>query len=308
MQIRYSYPFESDPRKDSQFGSLKSNDIYVNRARLKADGNLFGKWFDYNFEYDLVDLNLLNLYASAKIRDWLQFRGGQFKADYSRERLVSSSKQQFADRSIVNREFTADRQAGFAVLGHLMPKTRGDSWYYFNVLTGAGRGNGFDDDGRPMIVGRYEWDFLGQDMGFSSSDIEYHQEPAAGVAVAGMTDRGRYTRFSTSGGGQLDRFETGAPGQYSLKQFNGEFVLKYRGLSIQNENHWKNVHDNINATSANMRGSYVQAGYFFHNLLPLVPKKMEFGYRYAYVDPNTAVQRELPSGTYGCGQLFLRRP
>jgi hypothetical protein len=129
-------------------------------------------------------------------------------------------------------------------------------------------------------------------MGLSSSDLEYHDKPAASVAVAGATNRSRYTRFSSGGGSQIDDFKPGAPGQYSLKQFDGEFTLKYRGLSIQNENHWKNIYDNVNATSTDLRGSYVQAGYFLHNLLPRVPKKLEFGYRYAYVDPNTAVPQD----------------
>ena len=291
-QLRYSYPYDSDPRKDSHFGAVKTNDIYFRRARLKADGVAFGKWFKYNFEYDLVDPRVLNLYATAKVKDWLQFRGGQWKADFSRERVTSSAKQQFVERSAVNRDFTVDRQAGFGILGHLMPGTRGDSWYYVNVLTGTGRGNGFDDDSQPMIVGRYQWNFLGQDMGFSSSDLEYHDEPAASFAVAGVTNRSRYTRFSSGGGSQLDGFEAGEAGQYSLKQAMGEFFFKYRGLSIQNENHWKNIYDNINLDSTDMAGSYAQAGYFPHNLLPIVPKKLEVGYRYGFVDPNTAIPSE----------------
>jgi hypothetical protein len=46
-----------------------------------------------------------------------------------------------------------------------------------------------------------------------------------------------------------------------------------------------------------MRGGYVQAGYFFHHVLPQIPKQLEVGTRYAMVDPNRTrgndLQKEL---------------
>ena len=64
----------------------------------------------------------------------LQFKFGQWKANYSRERVDSSGKQQFAERSIVNRVFTLDRQKGAMVTGRLMKGTLGDSRYYWRRL------------------------------------------------------------------------------------------------------------------------------------------------------------------------------
>ncbi len=288
LQSRYAYPFDKDPRKDADFGLVAANKYFLRRARIKSDGHFFGDFLKYKYEQSLLSGKLLNFYADVKIRDWFRIRGGQWKSVFTRERFTSSGKQQFIERSIVNRPFTVDRQAGVSVFGHLMPGTRGDSWYYFEVLTGTGRGNGFDDDG-PMLVARYQWNFLGRDLGFSSSDLEYHRAPAASVAVAAARNRSRFTRFSGGGGGQLTGFEPGAPGQYSLKQLQGEFFLKYRGLSIQNENHWKNVYDNVNRTSTDLRGSYAQAGYFPHYAWKRIPRAIEIGYRYGYVDRNVGV-------------------
>jgi len=288
LQTRWAYPFDRDPRKPLDFVGVRVNEIFLRRARIKSDGHFFGEVIKYNYEQSLLSGKLLNLYADVKIRDWFRIRGGQWKSVFTRERVTSSGKQQFVERSIVNRPFTVDRQAGVSVFGHLMPGTPGDSWYHFEVLTGTGRGNGFDDDG-PMLVARYQWNFLGRDLKFSSSDLEYHKSPAASMAVAAMRNRSRYTRFSTNGGGQLLGFRRGAPGQYTLKQVQGEFFLKYRGLSIQNENHWKNVYDNINRTSTDLRGSYAQAGYFPHYVWNKIPKALELGYRYAYVDRNVGV-------------------
>ena len=291
-QIRFSSAFDSDPRKTSHFAVPESRTRF-RRARLKADGHAIRPWLSFKYEHDLIDGYLLDLRATFKKYKWLQFRAGQWKPEFSRERVTSSGSQQFAERSIVNREFTIDRQAGFQLMGHLMPETRGDSKYFLGVFTGNGRGGGFDSDGQPMLLARYQWNFLGEDPLFSSSDVEYHVTPAASLSLAGVCNRSRFTRFSSGGASQLDGFEAGAPGQYSIKQVMGEFFLKYRGLSVQNEVHWKSVYDNVNARRTNLRGSYIQAGYFPHGAMDWVPRQLELGYRYAFVDPRTALPEDL---------------
>jgi hypothetical protein len=85
----------------------------------------------------------------------------------------------------------------------------------------------------------------------------------------------------------------GAPGQYSVKQMNVEFMLKYRGLSVQTENHWKNVYDNIRLTDTSMRGSYFEPGYFPHHVWKAFPKEVELSYRYAFVDGAIGVPNDL---------------
>jgi len=292
VQLRFSHPLDHDPRKESHF-SIQQSRFRFRRARLKAEGHAVRPWLTFKFEHDLVDNHLLNLRVTFKKYEWLQFRAGQWELEYNRERATSSGKQQFADHSTVNRVFTIDYQPGFEILGHLAPGSRGDSWYFAGIFTGTGRANGFDDDGHPMYMARYQWNFLGRDPGFSSSDVEYHDKPAASLAVGGVTNQSRYTRFSSSGGGELDGFEPGAPGQYSIKQAMGEFFLKYRGISVQHESHWKRIHDNINLTTTDLRGAYVQAGYFPHSVVRWVPRQWEFAYRYAYVDPNTGRPADL---------------
>lgn len=146
-------------------------------------------------------------------------------------------------------------------------------------------------------MARYQWNFLGRDVGHSQSDLEYHDKPAAALSFGTARNRSRYTRFSSSGGGQLDGFALGQPGQYALRQFMEEATMKYRGLSLQHELHWKRVEDTVNTNMTHMRGGYVQVGYFFHHLLPQVPKQLEVGTRYAMVDPNRTrgndLQKEL---------------
>ena len=300
-QIRYSSPFQNSPRDEGDFSEIREGDLRFRRARFKMEGHAFAPWIRYKYEHDLVGTRVLDARMTIGKWDWMQFRFGQWKADYSRERMDSSGKQQFADRSIVNRAFTLDRQKGATVLGRLMKGTFGDSRYYVGVFAGNGRGfqtkagrPSLDhNDGTPMLMARYQWNFLGRDVGHSQSDLEYHKKPAADLAFGAASNRSRYTRFSSSGGGQLDEFEAGELGQYSLRQLMEEATMKYRGLSLQHEFHWKRIQDNVNFSTTYMRGSYVQAGYFFHHLFPRIPKQLEIGARWGFVDPNRSRVNDL---------------
>ncbi len=299
-QLRFS-SFVSAPRTESHFERETEGDFRFRRARFKMQGHAFAPWVKYKYEHDLVNTRVLDARMTVGKWEGLQFRFGQWKVDYSRERMESSGKQQFADRSIVNRAFTVDRQKGATVLGRLMKGTRGDSRYYVGVFAGNGRGfrtpPGTPEldhgDGSPMLMARYQWNFLGRDVGHSQSDLEYSEKPSAALSFGTARNRSRYTRFSSSGGGQLDGFELGQPGQYSLRQFMEEATLKYRGLSLQHELHWKTIEDNVNVTTTNMRGAYVQAGYFFHHLVAHIPKQLELGGRYGIVDPNRVAHNDL---------------
>ncbi|MDA2929590.1 OprO/OprP family phosphate-selective porin [Acidobacteria bacterium AH-259-O06] len=292
LQARYSFPFDSEPRSVSQFDAQDSSTFKIRRARIKVGGHAYQPWLKYDIEYDFPGNRLLDFRLTIDKYEWLQLRVGQWKSNYNRERVDSSGNQQFVERSIVNRAFTIDRQQGVMLFGHLMPGKPADSWYYAGVFTGTGRGASANDDGRMMWMGRFQWNFLRRDLKFSQSDLDYHEEPTGSIAFAALTNRSRFTRFSSSGGGQLDGFEEGDPGQYSVKQLLEEIAFKYRGFSFQHEYHWKQIEDTVNGTTTKLVGSYAQAGYFFHYLIPSVPKQLELGFRYAFVDPNVSLPND----------------
>jgi hypothetical protein len=284
------FNFDNDPTRVSQFETRPDDHFVMRRARFKVDGKMWGDVVNYNFEHDLVGNLVLNLFAdiSPVHRDWLQFRVGQWKSVFSTERAISSGSQQFVDRSIVNREFTVDRQFGVSIFGRFMEGSRADSQYAIEILNGSGRWGGWND-GSPMIVARYQWNFFGQEVDEAGSDLAMRTKPAAYLALNGMRNTSRFTRFSASGGGQLDGFTAGVKDQYGLTQLNGEFAFKYRGWSIQNENHWKRVDDRLTGTRTELRGTLAQIGYFPHAIWQPFPKSVEIGYRWAQVDPGTAV-------------------
>ena len=193
------------------------------------------------------------------------------------------------ERSIVNRIFTIDRQVGVQLKGRLFEGTPADLRYWGGVFTGEGRGVRNNDDSM-MYMGRVQWNFLGRDLEWKQTDVEYTELPTGSLAFAAATNKGSCTRWSSSGCGNLDGFASAAsaaPGQFEVDQMVQEFAFKWRGFSLQQEYHWKTVEDNLARTENDFTGGYVQTGYFFHNLFSFVPRPLELAFRYAFVEePN----------------------
>ncbi|MBP92528.1 MAG: porin [Flavobacteriaceae bacterium] len=297
FQFRFATPNDQSPVTFNDFYEESKTTFKINRARLKIGGNAYKPWLKYYFEYDIAQGNLLDFRIMIEKWDFFKVKVGQWKTYYSRERVISSGKQQMVDRSIINRPFTLDRQQGIEFYGRVFPKTLADFTYHISVLTGAGRSATTNDDNHLMYVGRLQWNMFGRELEMTGSDIKYHNKPTGILAFAVATNRSNYTRFSSAGGGNLLGYETNIPGQYRVSQALIETAFKYRGFSWQNENHIKKITDYQNNTNRTLTGYYVQAGYFFSNILDFVPKPLEIAGLYANykpdIDINEAYEQEL---------------
>lgn len=306
LQLRAATPGDQNPLTYDDFQTDNKTVFKINRARLKVGGHAYESWLKYYFEYELSQSNLLDFRVMLEKWDFLSFKAGQWKVEFSRERFISSGEQQMVDRSLINREFTLDRQQGIEIYGHLKGKGIIDFNYWVAALTGTGRGNTANDDNNLMYFGRLQWNFLGREVGFESSDLEFHEKPAAIIAFSAATNRSPYTRFSQAGGGYITGFENGLDGQYRVNQNNLETAFVYRGFSGQAEWHHKNIFDKLNEDQkTRMRGYYFQGGYFFHYLLDWFPKKMEIAARYAEYKPNIDLAQNLETETsIACNWFF----
>ena len=287
LQFRVSTPFDQDPVTYDDVDSRNQQALKINRARLKVGGHAFQPWLKYYWEYELGQSNLLDFRLMIEKWKWLSLKVGQWKVEYSQERVISSGQQQMVERSIINRPFTIDRQQGVEVYGHLDGKGIANFNYAFAALTGTGRGNRENDDKNLMYFGRLQWNFLGEPLDFVGGDLEFHEKPSAKIAVAAVTNRSPYTRFSQSGGGNLVGFDLDNPGQYRTNQYNLESALMYKGFSWQSEWHHKQIIDKLNNNAeTKLTGYYLQAGYFFHGVFDWFPKDLEFATRYSQFKPN----------------------
>jgi len=316
-QFRYSNPRGSDPRQLDDFEQETTSNFEPRRLRMKIGGHGFQPWLKYYFEVDLQparDVEADPQSSAARVITWraeinkwepLSFTVGQWKINYNRERVDSSGRQQFVERSIVNRVVTLDRQVGIQANGRLFKGTPADMHYYAGIYNGEGRSvaNIGDDH---MYMGRLQWNFFGRELKWRQSDVKFHEKPTANLAFGGSTNTGPCTRWSSSGCGNLDGFLKPADqvandltDQYEISQAVQEFAFKWRGWSIQQEWHRKFIEDKYGNTDAglgalsapgskyDLTGFYAQTGYFFHNIWKFIPEKMEFAGRYAYVkEPN----------------------
>lgn len=302
FQFRLTWPTSGDPRQVDDFAADEEITFEARRLRMKIGGHGYRPWLKYYFEIDLQptrDADDSNTSASARVIDWrvdvakwkqFEARVGQWKIEYNRERVDSSGRQEFVERSIVNRIFTIDRQVGVGFRGRLFEGTHADMRYYAGVYTGEGRGVR-NDDNNMMYVGRLQWNFMGRDLGYRQTDVERTKLPTGSLAIAGSTNTGKCTRWSSSGCGSLDGFTAAAlasQGQFRVHQAVEEFAFKWQGFSMQQEFHWKRVVDRSQVSSSGLHetdfyGLYAQAGYFFNEIFDCVPKELELAFRYGFV-------------------------
>ena len=300
-QLRFTTPTTGDPRQLGNFNDNSQNTFEGRRLRMKIGGHAYRPWLKYYFEVDLqptrdVDDDAPD--AGTRVIDWradiakfdyATLRVGQWKINYNRERVDSSGKQQFVERSIANRVFTIDRQVGAQLTGRLFKETPVDMTYWAGVYTGEGRGVA-NDDNNLMTMANLQWNVFGRELKWQQTDVEFTEKPTAAISLATASNTGRCTRWSSSGCGNLDGFasaKTAANGQYDISQWTQGSAFKYRGFSWQQEYHNKEVKDNNTGITHELDGGYAQAGYFFHNIVPAIPKELEFAARYSWVnEPN----------------------
>ncbi len=290
LQLRFATLSDQDPITLDDYTAPNTTVFRINRARLKVGGHAYKPWLKYYWEYELGGSNLLDFRLMIEKWEWLSFKAGQWKIEYTQERFISSGKQQLVDRSILNRPFTVDRQQGVEVYGHLKGSGALNFNYWIAGLTGTGRGSRSNDDENLMYFGRFQWNFLGREMKFEGSDVKITPKAAAFISLSAITNQSSFTRFSSSGGGNLAGFDAGNAGQYRTNQMNLETALKYKGFSWQSELHNKEIIDlQDDNTTTLLQGYYVQAGYFFHQAIDWWPAPLELAARHSAYYPDSFV-------------------
>ncbi len=293
MEFQSRNPLFFIPEEDALNGSFN-----IQRARLKVGGYAYNPWLKWYLEYDFPSGYLLNWEFTIAKRKGIQLRLGQWKLRFNSERYISSGKQQVVERSISNRYFTFDRQIGVLAQGTLWEGRKGCSSYFVGLFNGNGR-MARNDDGKFMFFARYQWNFSRKVMTMTYGDLLRVQKPEGFIAFNYAHNKSAYTRFSSDGGGNLPGYDIGEKQQYLLNQYNLEFFFKYKGFSFSNENHIKNIYDDLLKQRSEIYGGYVMAGYFFSEILDFMPEKLEIIARYALV--NNVAFFDIPIHEYSIG-------
>lgn len=279
-QFRYN---NTSTALDTEDAKLIDESFSVNRARIKGGGTVGRSWLAAYGEYDLVGSQWLDYRATVTVSGWLDIRVGQWKSEFSRERINSSGKQQLVERSISNYWFTLDRQRGLSTSARFGAGTRWDSRIWVQALSGQGL-NQETRRSEGLLMARWQWNPDAEVLPFSGSDLTRRSRRLSSVALAYVSGDSRCTRFSSDGCGQLPGF---IEGHYDLEQLMLETAFHHRGLGWEQELHYKRIRDERTGAVTRLVGGYAQLGSFLNEWWPSVPAPLEVVARLALVDPNT---------------------
>ncbi|OHB38013.1 MAG: hypothetical protein A2060_05650 [Planctomycetes bacterium GWA2_50_13] len=277
-QVRYTFANNDRGEDTSSFR--------IRRQRVNFEGHAFTKDLTYKVQWDLAANtgtgNLLDAYVNYKVDDLLQFRGGQYKVPFNRERLDSSGNLQFVDRSVANAEFQLDRDIG--VMLHAKPK-KGLFEYYLAVMSGAGENQTRNSNNEFLYAARLAVNPLGDFDAYSESDLEHYETPKLALGTAYAWNNGSKMFVDDA----IRSFKR----PITLREFTTDLVFKWRGFSLLGDFYWRDVTahsgESLFRQGSNKGYGYrAQAGYFVP--LPYVSKHLEVAGRYAFVNPDTRDQ------------------
>jgi len=283
-----------------QNGEDATTNILVRRSRLKLGGHIGDPKFAFKFEAglsnrdigarsDFAEVNysskvILDAVFKYKPNKKMEFWFGQTKLPGNRERVISSQKLQFVDRSLVNSRFNIDRDAGFQ-----FSYKDGKEFKYRIALaatTGEGRNITVNSIGGLSYTGRVEFlpfgDFTNKGDYFSS-DLAREEKPKVSVGVTYNLNEG-----ATRDRGQLGSFIQDTSGLFGadLESVHADLMFKYQGWSVASEFATRsNTLDNAPAGELSKAfalgsGFTIQAGY-------LLKSNYEFAVRYTDIKAAT---------------------
>ncbi len=286
---------------------LKIEDIEgrISRLRLRFDGYILSDRLTYYLQlsFSRGDQDWDNTHIPNVVRDAMVYYRfnpkfyigfGQGKLPGNRERIISSGQQQFYDRSVVNANYTLDRD--FGLFGYYSNKVGG---IHFNVKgavsTGDGR-NQLKTDNGLMYTGRLELLPLGKfrkDGDFSEGDLEFESTPKLSLA-AGYSFNQKAKRTRGTIGTEL--FES-----RDLTTIFADMVLKYKGWALSTEYIIRTSPQSAftynSADSTQM--AWVMEGRGLNTQLSYcLPKYWEVALRYAYSEPDAEINQLLMRDSY----------
>ena len=302
------------PAGEFNMDGMTSNWL-IRRSRLKFSGYAYSPKLKYKIELGLSNRdhggenihtnNTSNLILDAFIRYnfyknmevWI----GQTKLPGNRERVISSQKLQFVDRSLVNSKFNIDRDMGIQFrnkfnIGGIATRQA------FAISQGEGRNrtnkkdpnpsNGFEYTGRVEILPLGEFTGKGD---YFSSDLKREETPKISIGVTYDVNKS-----AARIGGNLGSYIEDSNDQVidsalcDLNTILADVLFKYKGFSLLSEYANKTMTgDRVIDVDGDFINNYytgsgltVQAGYLLEN-------NLEPAFRWTSIEPELESGRDL---------------
>ena len=305
--------FEAPVGSQDLMGDMTSNWL-IRRSRLKFSGFAYSPKVKYKIELGLSNRDhggenihtnntsnlILDAFVSWNFYNNMEIWIGQTKLPGNRERVISSQKLQFVDRSLVNSRYNIDRDMGIQFrnkfnIGSIATRQA------FAISQGEGRNrtnkkdpnpaNGFEYTARLEVLPF--GDFTGKGDYFSS-DLKREETPKVSFGITYDINKN-----AARTGGNLGSYIEDANGvnDTALATLNtvlADVMFKYKGFSILSEYANKTMDGEriVDEATGDIINNYYtgtgitfQAGY-------LLPNNLEPAFRYTTITPELASGRD----------------
>lgn len=239
-QVRYDLEHPNLPDQSIQ------QTVMIRRLRLQFQGNVFSPHVKYYLQFGFSPRDMTNDLPDDigkrlsplrdariefdRLRDFNVW-AGQMKVPFSRQRVVSSAHLNMVDRSLVNSEFTLDRDIGVAVLSKDVGGLGGRLAYYAGVFMGEGR-NAFKlNDTGMLYVGRVEVLPFGKFDDYTEGDVARSKTPGLSIAGAYAFQDRAHALKGVIGDPPADG------GTTDFHHVNADIFFKWRGVSLTSAFH-----------------------------------------------------------------------
>jgi len=308
MALKIGFRFQTlfNSERSLEDGADWQSNFLIRRARLKFDGWAFNPNFVYKVELALSNRDLssssdfdvtsgapkiiLDAVAKWKFHKHFTLWVGQTKLPGNRERVVSSQKLQFVDRSIVNGTFTLDREMGVQLrgkfkTGNMVIKPMASFSF------GEGRNTTVANIGGSHYVGRVELLPFGEFTSkgdYFEGDLKRENTPKLAFGATYSHNNGT-PRQKATGKFLVDEDDNFL--ENNIETFFIDMIFKYQGFSVMAEYADKRVVDTdldsrLALIDANGR-SYLTGDGINTQISYLLQNNLELAARYSKIMPDT---------------------
>lgn len=278
----------------------------IRRAKTSLEGWFWKKELTYEFQLSWAGpeagastqtpLEDATVTWDASKKGSFMITVGQMKVPLGRQEMTSSGRLQFADRSLLNGEFTRGRDVGVQVRGRV---SNDKVEYFAGVFNGNAASRTSNDNTKLQYNARVSFEPLGK-VAYSEIAFEAWDKPLIAVAA-------QFESNDLSGATNLTDLNTTILG--------ADFVYKYKGFSLFAEYfNRKRTPESVSGTSSPTSGSAAQstgsfqsngynieAGYF------LKRDRVHIGARFASYDPTSKTPSNNRSEKGGVVDYFIRK-
>ncbi len=305
VRVQLLYTVEKDSGQDPL------NELQIRRARVVFNGNAFGKHNNYKLEIDVLSSTpMLDYYLDFTQNRDISVRVGQYKLSSNRQRVISSGNLQMVDRSIMNAEFTLDRDLGIDIRSRdFLGKDR--MRYVIGVSMGDGRNNHSKQNFEMLYLVRLEYLPMGDFADYDESDFERSKKARLALGAAYAFFHGAMMQQGNIGsaypdGGTSDYHFAFVDAIFKVAGFSamGEFALRTGERDVGPIAVDDDGNPVVPSAPRSGLGWMLQAGY----LIPRQPFEVVARYSSIYGQGSNTSLGDLQEAAFGINWYFARHP